>query len=56
MSLPLDEIRLGDCMDLLKALPDTCVDLIVSSPPYNLGKEYESKRASKFTYRTRRRY
>ena len=45
MKLPLDQIHLGDCLDLLKMLPDGCVDLIVSSPPYNLGKAYESKRA-----------
>src|SRR5260370_3178027 len=45
MKQPLDTIHLGDCMELLKALPDKCVDLIVSSPPYNLGKEYEAKRA-----------
>lgn len=32
-------------MDLLRQLPDGCVDLVVSSPPYNLGKEYEAKRA-----------
>ncbi len=43
--LPLDDIFLGDCMDLLTRLPDGCVDVIVSSPPYNLGKEYEAKRA-----------
>lgn len=40
-----DQIVLGDCRDLLATLPDECVDLIVSSPPYNLGKEYEAKRA-----------
>ncbi len=45
MKLPLDQIRLGDCMDLLRSLPDGCVDLIVSSPPYNIGKAYESRRA-----------
>lgn len=45
MPLPLDEIHLGDCAGLFKSLPGECVDLIVSSPPYNLGKEYESKRA-----------
>ena len=45
LSLPLDEIRLGDCAELLASLPPECVDLIVSSPPYNLGKEYESRRA-----------
>jgi adenine-specific DNA-methyltransferase len=40
-----DQIHLGDCADLLGGLPDECVDLVVSSPPYNLGKEYEARRA-----------
>lgn len=44
-SLPLDELCAGDCKDLLRSLPDVCVDLVVSSPPYNLGKEYESRKA-----------
>ena len=43
--LPLNEIYLGDCLKLLKKLPDESVDLVVSSPPYNLGKEYEAKQA-----------
>lgn len=43
--LPLNEIYLGDCLKLLKSLPDESVDLVVSSPPYNLGKEYEAKQA-----------
>jgi len=42
-SLPLDTILQGDCMDLLRSLPTGCVDLVVSSPPYNLGKEYEAR-------------
>ncbi len=41
----LDTIYPGDCNDLLRRLPDGSVDLIVSSPPYNIGKEYETKRA-----------
>jgi adenine-specific DNA-methyltransferase len=45
MNVPLDEIYLGDCRALLTSLPDQCIDLIVSSPPYNLGKAYEAKRA-----------
>jgi adenine-specific DNA-methyltransferase len=40
-----DTIYNGDCLDLLNRLPDGSVDLIVSSPPYNLGKEYESRQA-----------
>jgi adenine-specific DNA-methyltransferase len=45
MDLPLDQIHRGDCLEYLRGLPDGCVDLIVSSPPYNLGKEYEARRA-----------
>jgi len=33
----------GDCLELLKTLPNNFVSLIVTSPPYNLGKEYEKK-------------
>ncbi len=43
--IPLDRIVHGDCLGVLSDLPDGCVDLIVSSPPYNLGKAYEYKRA-----------
>lgn len=43
--MKLDQIVLGDCMGLLSKLPNESVDLVVSSPPYNLGKEYEAKRA-----------
>lgn len=31
----------GDCKSLLKALPAESVSLIVSSPPYFMGKEYD---------------
>jgi adenine-specific DNA-methyltransferase len=33
----------GDCLDLIKQIPDKTVKLIVTSPPYNLGKEYETR-------------
>jgi DNA modification methylase len=33
----------GDCLDLLKSIPDESLQLIVTSPPYNIGKEYEKK-------------
>lgn len=33
----------GDCLDLLKTIPDQSLQLIVTSPPYNIGKEYEKK-------------
>lgn len=33
----------GDCIDLLKQIPDNSIQLLITSPPYNLGKEYERK-------------
>ncbi|MGC2517794.1 MAG: site-specific DNA-methyltransferase [Burkholderiales bacterium] len=33
----------GDCLDLLADVPDSQFQLIVTSPPYNLGKEYEKR-------------
>ncbi len=33
----------GDCLDLLHTIPDDSIQLIVTSPPYNIGKEYERK-------------
>ncbi len=33
----------GDCLDLLTTMPDKFVQLVVTSPPYNLGKPYETR-------------
>jgi adenine-specific DNA-methyltransferase len=33
----------GDCLDLLAQIPDNSIQLIATSPPYNIGKEYEKK-------------
>ena len=33
----------GDCLKLLEGCPDEVFQLVVTSPPYNLGKEYETK-------------
>ncbi len=33
----------GDALEVLKELPDAHFRLAVSSPPYNIGKEYEKK-------------
>lgn len=35
----------GDCLDFLKSLPDNSMKLVVTSPPYNIGKSYERKGA-----------
>lgn len=33
----------GDCKELLKSVPSNSVDLVITSPPYNIGKKYEKK-------------
>ena len=36
---PVDTIIQGDCLEVLKGLPDKCVDLVFADPPYNLQLE-----------------
>ena len=33
----------GDCLELLKDIPSNSLQLVVTSPPYNIGKEYEKR-------------
>jgi len=33
----------GNCLELLRQIPSGSLQLVVTSPPYNLGKEYERK-------------
>jgi adenine-specific DNA-methyltransferase len=37
----INEIMLGDCLDLLPRVPDSCVRTIHTSPPYNIARGYE---------------
>lgn len=34
----------GNTIDLLCTIPDQSIQLVITSPPYNLGKSYETKR------------
>jgi adenine-specific DNA-methyltransferase len=36
-------IHQGDCVELLPTLPDGAASLVVASPPYNIGKAYETR-------------
>ena len=36
------EIKQGDCLELMKEMPDGSVDLIITSPPYNLGNTHHT--------------
>ena len=37
-----DQIVCGDSEDVLKQLPDNCIDLVFTSPPYNFGLDYQA--------------
>ena len=32
--MKVNKTHIGDCMELSKELPDDCIDLVVTSPPY----------------------
>jgi DNA modification methylase len=36
-------VHAGDCREMLRGIPSGVIQLVVTSPPYNLGKEYESR-------------
>ena len=33
----LNKVYEGDCLELMKQLPDDYVDLIITDPPYGIG-------------------
>jgi site-specific DNA-methyltransferase (adenine-specific) len=40
--LETNKIINGDCIEVMASLPESCVDLIVTSPPYNVGIDYDT--------------
>lgn len=34
----IGKITCADCLDILRALPDKCVDLVLTDPPYGIGE------------------
>jgi len=43
----LNKVELGDIMDLLKKLPNKCVDMIFGDPDYNVGIKYGARTYTK---------
>lgn len=40
MSIEINQVLLGDCLELLSHLPDNSVDLVITSPPYEAARTY----------------
>jgi site-specific DNA-methyltransferase (adenine-specific) len=49
-ALDLDQIKEGDCLEILKSFPDSCIDFIFTSPPYadNRKKTYKGIPTDKY--------
>jgi site-specific DNA-methyltransferase (adenine-specific) len=43
----LNRIRSEDCIAFMKRLPEGFIDVVVTSPPYNIGKEYSTYKDDK---------
>lgn len=40
----------ADCMDILKELPDKCIDLVLTDPPYGLNKKFKGGKSGKMNF------
>lgn len=38
----VNKILCGDCLEIMKKIPDNYIHLAITSPPYNVGKEYDN--------------
>jgi len=45
--LEINKIHQGDCLELLKQIPDNSIDLVVTDPPYNIGKDFANDNLTK---------
>lgn len=35
----INQVICGDCLPILKSLPDKCIDLVLTDPPYGIGED-----------------
>lgn len=41
IKMEVNKVYLGDCIKIMKALPDKSVDLVFADPPFNIGIKYD---------------
>ena len=44
-----NKITHGDCLDIMKQLPDKCIDLVLTDPPYGIGMDKNAGLSNKYT-------
>jgi len=45
VGLEINKVYCGDCLELMKKIPDKAIDLILTDPPYGLGENNKSNLA-----------
>ena len=45
--LEINKIYNADCLELMKQLPDKCIDLVLTDPPYGIGDKFKGGKNSK---------
>ena len=43
----INKIICGDCLEVMKEMPDECVDLVFTSPPFKDSSEKDNRRKNK---------
>ena len=41
----INKVILGDCLEVMKDIPDKSIDMILTSPPYNTGRVTQTQRS-----------
>ena len=39
--MKINEVYLGDCIEVMKTFPGKSVDLVFADPPFNIGIKYD---------------
>ena len=49
----INKIICGDCLEVMKEMPDKCVDMILTDPPYGIGKMVSGSMSKARLHKTR---
>jgi len=45
--MEINKIYLGDCLEIMKSIPDKSIDLVLTDPPYGIGRANNNKTIGK---------
>jgi len=47
----INKVLHGDCLDIMPKIPDKSIDLVLTSPPYNLGDNHHTNKKKHYPYK-----